>query len=47
MTYGKTLEEIKALRLAEQSGLHNDTTKMVTAAKPKATRKSVAKKPKK
>ena len=46
MTYGRTLEKIKALRLAEESGLHKDTTKMVTAAKP-ATRKSVAKKPKK
>lgn len=46
MVYGKKIEEIKALRLAEESGLHKDTTKMVTAAKP-ATRKSVAKKPKK
>lgn len=46
MVYGKKIEEIKALRLAEQSGLHKNSTKMVTAAKP-ATRKSEAKKPKK
>ena len=39
MAYGKTIEEIKACRLAEESGLHKNTSSMITAySKPKAVK---------
>lgn len=54
MAYGKTLEEIKAMRIAEESGLHKNSNKMIMADMPqlekpvkKTVRKRVAKKPKK
>lgn len=31
MTYGKTLEEIKAMRVAKESGLHKNPNPMITA----------------
>jgi hypothetical protein len=49
MSYGKSIEEIKAARLAEESGLHKNTNPMITAYEPKVEKpqeksKRVAKK---